>query len=472
MFQPPLIHGKTPAKIRENDKERTEVILNAGYRVIEQWECQWNQLKETDPEIKEFVRKLDCLPQKFSTLETFLNAVWKEKVYGIAEIDIHVPDHLKEHFKELPPIFKNTTVERQHLSAEMQDYAKEFGLMKNGWKCLVASYFGEKIMLSTDYIKWCLEHGLVVTKCYQFLCYKKAQPFKDFLDFVTENRRRGDVDKSLSVIAETSKLIGNSAYGIQLINKSKFQNTLFVDERKVDQKINSPKFRSYDIVDEKIYEINMAKRKIVHDEPILVGFTVLNNGKQRMLEFRYDFLGRIMRPRSFRAIEMDTDSFYMALTENDLYECFNEVAKSQMQENAKLYHEQENCYLPNAQLNFLTRSCCKEHGAMDKRTPGLFKIEWKGTEMICLNSKTYCAFDENNRKMKMALKGSNKNLVSPLERFKSVLFNKVPYEGTNKGFRYYRGNVFTYKQNKMSITYFYYKRFVHDDGVTTSPINV
>ena len=31
-------------------------------------------------------------------------------------------------------------------------------------------------MLSTDYIKWCLEHGLVVTKCYQFLCYKKAQP--------------------------------------------------------------------------------------------------------------------------------------------------------------------------------------------------------------------------------------------------------------------------------------------------------
>ena len=157
--------------------------------------------------------------------------------------------------------------------------------MKNGWKCLVTSYFVEKIMLSTDYIKWCLEHGLVVTKCHQFLCYKKAQSFKDFLDFVTENRRRGDVDKLLSVIAETSKLIGNSAYGIQLINKSKIQNTLFVDERKVDQKINSPKFRTYDIVDEKIYEINMAKRKIVHDEPILVGFTVLSNGNKECWSF-------------------------------------------------------------------------------------------------------------------------------------------------------------------------------------------
>ena len=156
-----------------------------------------------------------------------------------------------------------------------------------------------------------------------------------------------------SVIAETSKLIGNGAYGIQLINKLKFQKkTFFNDKRKIDEKINSPNFRTYDIVDEKIHEINMAKRRIVHDEPILVGFTVLNNGKQRMLEFRYDFLGRIMRPRSFRAKEMDTDSFYMALTENDLYDCFIEAAKTQMQENAKQFHEQEDCYLPNAQLNF------------------------------------------------------------------------------------------------------------------------
>ena len=117
-----------------------------------------------------------------------------------------------------------------------------------------------------------------------------------------------------------------------------------------------------------------------------------------MLEFRYVFLGQIMRPRPFRAIEMDTDSFYMALTENDLHECFTEAAKTQMQEKAKHFHEQDDCCLPNAQLNFLTRSCCKEHAAIDKRTPGFFKTEWKGTEVISLNSKPYCAFNENNKK--------------------------------------------------------------------------
>ena len=72
------------------------------------------------------------------------------------------------------------------------------------------------MMLSNDYIKWCLEHGLVVRKCYQILCYEEAQASKDFSDFVTENSL--DVDKSLSVIAQISKLIGNSAIGIQLMN--------------------------------------------------------------------------------------------------------------------------------------------------------------------------------------------------------------------------------------------------------------
>ena len=202
-------------------------------------------------------------------------------------------------------------------------------------------------------------------------------------------------------------------------------------------------------MDEKIHEINMAKRGIVHDEPILVGFTVLNNGKQRMLEFRYDFLGRIMRPRSFRAKEMDTDSFYMALTENDLYDCFIEAAKTQMQESAKQFHEQEDCYLPNAQLNFLTRSCCREHAGMDKRTPGLFKIEWKGTKLVCLNSRTYCALTEKKKKLEMVPKGSNKNLESPLESLNLFCSTRCPTKDPNKGFRYYRGNIFTYKQKNV-----------------------
>ena len=119
-----------------------------------------------------------------------------------------------------------------------------------------------------------------------------------------------------------------------------------------------------------------------------------------MLEFRYDFriFVRILRPRSFRAIEMDTDSFYMALTETDLPESFTEVAKTQMQENAKHFQEQDDCYLPNAQLNFLSRSCSREHAAIDRKTSGLFKIEWKGNGNDMAQQQNLLALKKTSKK--------------------------------------------------------------------------
>ena len=95
-----------------------------------------------------------------------------------------------------------------------------------------------------------------------------------------------------------------------------------------------------------------------------------------------------MLPKTLRAKEMDTDSFLMALTEKSLYECFTNLAKTEMKENDDFYQRQEDCCQPNAKMNVLTRSSSQKHIALDKRTHGLSKIECNATEMICLNSKT------------------------------------------------------------------------------------
>ena len=52
----------------------------------------------------------------------------------------------------------------------------------------------------------------------------------------------------------------------------------------------------------------MSKKTTCHDEPIIVGFGTLNNAKQRMPEFKYDFIGRLLRSLTNRAIEIDTGS--------------------------------------------------------------------------------------------------------------------------------------------------------------------
>ena len=98
----------------------------------------------------------------------------------------------------------------------------------------------------------------------------------------------------------------------------------------LDKIINSTNFRKYNVVDDKTYKIHKTKEKIVHNEPILFEFVVLKNAKHRMLEFCYNLLGIIMRPKILRAIEMDTESFCMALTENISRECFTDMDIEEM----------------------------------------------------------------------------------------------------------------------------------------------
>ena len=66
-----------------------------------------------------------------------------------------------------------------------------------------------------------------------------------------------------------------------------------------------------------------------------------------MLEFYYDFLDKFCDRRDFELIQMDTDSFYMALSAND----FDEIIKPEMKE---LYKEEKRIgwLLMNTQKEF------------------------------------------------------------------------------------------------------------------------
>ena len=134
-----------------------------------------------------------------------------------------------------------------------------------------------------------------------------------------------------------------------------------------------------------------------------------------MLEFKYDFLGRILRPLTNRAIEMNTDSVYLTLTESPIKECLTGEAC-----NIFTNWDQKNCsdknYIPDVEFNFLPRVCCEKHKKFDIRTLGFFKVEWSGTELVCLNSKKYQAYNEHNDTLKMAKKSSSRNINDPLAK--------------------------------------------------------
>ena len=168
-------------------------------------------------------------------------------------------------------------------------------------------------MLITPLIRYYMNLGLVVTKIYQFVEYTPSVCFKSFVSDVVSARREGDTNRKSSVVAETMKLLGNSSYGYQIMDRTKFTDTVYCSSETVDRAINRRTFRKLEEVTSNVFEVNSARNKIEHREPIIVGFFILQYAKLRMLELYYNFFDRFCDKNMYEELEMDTDSLYLAL---------------------------------------------------------------------------------------------------------------------------------------------------------------
>ena len=199
----------------------------------------------------------------------------------------------------------------------------------------------------------------------------------------------------------------------------------------------------------------MAKKTTRLDLPLQIGCFVYQYAKLRMLQFYYDFMDTFVDRRDFQYCSMDTDSAYMALSGD----CLDDVIKPHMQER----------YLAEKHLWF-PRTDTPEHAAYDKRTPGLFKEEFSGDGIIALCSKTYFCYGKD---VKFSCKGINKRLNTiTKETYMDVLLTKKSGSGTNRGFRSLDNKIYTYLQERAGFSYFYPKRKVLDDGVSTAPLEI
>ena len=114
---------------------------------------------------------------------------------------------------------------------------------------------------------------------------------------------------------------------------------------------------------------------------------------------------------------------------------------------------------------------CLARIAFDRRSPGLFKKEYEGDSFVGLCSKTY--FCEGENQVKLSSKGLNKSQNAlTLQTYRDVLTSGESGEGVNRGFITVGKEVFTYEQKRKSLSYFYIKRIVGADGITTFPTNV
>ena len=283
------LNGKTMAKLLEDTKKNT-AYLQRHVKVVEMWECGWKE-KRKEPDVKSFLAPARRQKWKM-TQQQIITAVVDGTLFGMVECDVRVPSELRAHFAEMQPIFKNTTVTRDDIGPFMRQYAEEHNIMSTPRRMLVGSYRGEKILLTTPLLRWYLAHGLVVDRVYQIVEYSPKPCFQHFGESVSTARRNGDVDPDKSIIADTMKLLGNSAYGKTVTNVDRHRDIKYCTEVGTSLLINNKRFRQLDVVAEDAYEVTSNKARVTYDLPHHIGFFVYQYAKLRMLEFYYDFVDR------------------------------------------------------------------------------------------------------------------------------------------------------------------------------------
>ena len=301
----------------------------------------------------------------------------------------------------------------------MKTNAEEEGIMSQPQKILISSFTLQNGTLLTLLLLFYLQLGIVVTKIHRFVEYTPRKPFISCVQAAVDARKKGDENPNSNIVAETMKLLANNSYGYQIMDQRRHIVTKYLSDEKTHAAVNSKLFKKLGLLNNSLYEVELAKAEVEHKEPILVGFFILQYIKLRMLELYYNFFSRFCDVNKFEELETDTDLLYFALAEKELEVCIGPEMRTQWQKLRS--NDCVDSFTADAAATFLHRKCCVKDKRHNKREPGLSREEFRCTEMVCLCSKTYCCYDVTSNILKNSSKGLNKCVLEqsgdgPLEK--------------------------------------------------------
>ena len=398
--------------------EREKALRQLGYTVESITSCQWHE----DPRSKIWY----TLEESPCTMNDIIDCVNSGELFGYAKVTLHVPDNLESKYSEFPPIFKSTAIELEDIGETMQKFCTDTNRKTGVKKSLISSMKGEGIVISTPLLKKYLDMGLIIDDIEWILDYQRSKCFEGFMNKVIDGRRKADLDPQYAIIGDCLKTLGNAFYGGTLIDRKKHTSVTIVGEDRVGNHIKNPMFKSMTELNNNFYEIEKSRKTVKHTSAIQVGISVYSYAKILLIEF-WEFLDKFLIKEKYELLYCDTDSIYLAISEETLDQCVKpDLWNKWLQEKDKFLSSSDDTPVEfNGQM--IPRS------QYDKRTPGKFKPEFIGDGMVCLNSKVVHAWGQGASKT--SCKGTNKRRNQFCkEHFLSVLETQIPEIVTNSGF--------------------------------------
>ena len=296
---------------------------------------------------------------------------------------------------------------------------------------LISSFFWENETTITPLLLFHLDLGLVCNKLYRFLQYTSLNCFNNFVQPAVIARREGHENPNSSIVAETMKVLVNSSYGYQTMNRSRHTATKHTNAEKTHGAIDNKMFKRLGYKNDQLYEVEVVKSEIEHKEPIIIWFFILQYAKLRKLQLYSNFFDKYGYVKKCEELEMDTDSLYLALSKYDLYDRIEPARKKGW--NSLQSADCRDEFSANSTTNFFPRDCCAKHRKHDRREPGLLKEESRCKE-------TYCCYDSQSNRFRFSSKGLNNRTLEdcsngPMCKYRNVLESIFIVTSTNRSFR-------------------------------------
>ena len=368
----------------------------------------------------------------------------------ILEVDLEYPQELHNLHNDYPLAPEKVKVNKDDLSEYCKSISKEYSISTGLVSKLIPTLSKkDKYVLHYRNLQLYLNLGLKLTKVYRALEFNQSPWLKHYIDFNTEKRKNA----KNAFEKDFFKLMNNSVFGKTMENiRKRVDVRLLTDEKKLLKYASKPTYVSSKIFNENLVAVHKIKETLTLNRPAYVGMCILDLSKTLMYDFHYNYIKEKKYGDKARLLFTDTDSLTYEIEAEDVYQDFwddkNKFDNSDYPESSPYFNK------------------------TNKKVIGKFKDEAAGVpicEFVGLKSKMYSYIKDNDEGGKTA-KGIKKNIIKEViqhENYKETLFNNKQMYHKMKTIRSESHQLGSYEINKVSLSCFDDKRYIHEDGKTS-----
>ena len=367
----------------------------------------------------------------------------------ILEVDLEYPQELHDLHNDYPLGPEKVKVAKDMLSDYCKKIADKFNISSGLVHKLIPTLNDkEKYILHYRNLQLYLSLGLKLKKIHRVLEFDQSPWLKQYIDFNTQKRTHA----KNSFEKDFFKLMNNSVFGKTMENiRKRVDVRLVTSKEKLLKLASKPTYVSSKIFNENLVAVHKIKETLTMNRPAYIGMCILDLSKTLMYDFHYNYIKHKYGNKA-KLLFTDTDSLTYEIETKDAYKDFfkdkSKFDNSDYPENSPYFNK------------------------TNKKVLGKFKDEAAGVpiiEFVGLRSKMYSYMKDNDKEVKTA-KGIKKNIITKNikhEDYKEVLFNNKQMHHPIKTIRSNNHQLGSFELNKISLSCFDDKRFIHQNGITS-----